>query len=295
MLTKAVPALGFPNASAHLQPLFDFARRRPLGAAAGVVVLLLGLAALLAEVIAPYNPFETSLLLMLRPPGLEHLLGTDPFGRDVLSRILYGSRTALLVGFSVALFGTVGGVVIGATSAYFGGKTDLLLQRTMDILLSFPLIILAIAVVAIVGTGVGNVILALAVPVVPRIARVVRSSALAVRETAYVEAARALGASHGRIIFTHMLPNLVAPILVMLTAYLGQAILLEASLSYLGLGVAEPTPAWGLMLRGAGMQFMERAPWLAVAPGVAISLTVIAFSILGDSLRDDFDPRLRMP
>lgn len=275
--------------------LAQFIRRRPIGAIAGVIIILMALGALLAEVIAPYDPLETSFLLMLRPPSTDHLLGTDAFGRDVWSRILYGSRTALLVGFSVAFLGTAGGVIVGAASAYFGGRTDLVLQRLMDILLSFPLIILAIAVVAVVGTGVSNVIVAITVPVIPHVARVVRSSALAIRQTAYVEAAQAMGASHARVIFRHMLPNLMAPSLIMLTAYLGQAILLEASLSFLGLGVAEPVPAWGLMLRGAGMQFLERAPWLAIAPGVAISLTVIAFNLLGDSLRDALDPRLRLP
>lgn len=266
-----------------------------MGAAAGAVILLMIIAALLADFIAPYDPLETSFLLMLRPPSFEHPMGTDAFGRDVWSRILYASRTALVVGFSVAILGTAGGVLVGATSAYFGGRTDLVLQRLMDVVLSFPLIILAIAVVTIVGTGVLNVIVAITIPVVPRVARVVRSSALAIRQMAYVEAAQAMGASHARVIARHMLPNLAAPTLIMLTAYLGQAILLEASLSYLGLGVAEPVPAWGLMLRGAGMQFLERAPWLAIMPGVAISLAVIAFNLLGDSLRDALDPRLRMP
>jgi peptide/nickel transport system permease protein len=285
-----------PAWSAGVSPagvVLRFARRQPLGAASGVVIVLMALAALLAEAIAPHDPLETSFLLMLRPPGADFLLGTDQFGRDIWSRILYGSRTALLVGFSVSGLGTIGGLIIGASSAYFGGKTDLLLQRLMDILLAFPLVILAIAVVAVVGTGVTNVIIAITIPVIPRVARVVRSSALALRETAYVEAARAIGAGHARIIGRHMVPNLMAPTLIMLTAYLGQAILLEASLSFLGMGVAEPTPAWGLMLRGAGMQFLERAPWLAIAPGVAISLAVIAFNLLGDSLRDALDPRLR--
>ncbi|MBI2888078.1 MAG: ABC transporter permease [Chloroflexi bacterium] len=274
--------------------LRSFVRRQQLGAASGAVILLMALVALLAPLVAPHDPLETSFLLMLRPPSPEFPLGTDAFGRDVLSRIIYGSRTALLVGFSTSFVGSSLGTVIGVASAHFGGKTDLLAQRVMDIFLSFPLIILAIAVVAVLGTGVLNVIVAITVPIVPRVARVVRSSALAVREMPYVEAARALGASHRRIILRHMLPNVMAPSLIMLTAYLGQAILLEASLSFLGLGVAEPVPAWGLMLRGAGTQFIERAPWLAIAPGLAISSTVIAFNLLGDSVRDALDPKLRV-
>jgi peptide/nickel transport system permease protein len=179
-------------------------------------------------------------------------------------------------------------------SAYFGGKTDLIVQRFMDLLLSFPLIILALVVVAILGTGTTNVILAITVPMVPRCALVVRSSALSLRQMPFVDAARALGFGHRRIIFRHMLPNVMAPYLIMLTAFLGQAILLEASLSFLGLGVAEPTAAWGLMLRGAAVEFAERAPWMAIFPGIAISLSVFAFNLLGDSLRDALDPKLRL-
>ncbi|HZU07373.1 MAG TPA: ABC transporter permease [Chloroflexota bacterium] len=272
----------------------QFARRRPLGALGGVIIVGLGLAALLAPLIAPYDPLETNFLAMLRPPSREFLFGTDAFGRDVLSRLIYGARTALLIGFTSSILGASLGALLGTVSAYFGGKVDLLLQRVMDIFLSFPLIVLALGVVAVLGTGVLNVILAIAVPIVPQVARVVRASALSVRAMPYVEAARAVGAGHWRIIARHMLPNVMAPYLIMLTAFLGQAILLEASLSFLGLGVAEPTPAWGLMLRGAGVQFAERAPWLAIAPGLAISITVFAFNLFGDALRDALDPRLRV-
>jgi len=271
-----------------------FVRTKPLGAAGAAIILVMGLTALLATVIAPYDPLETNYVAMLGAPSAENWLGTDAFGRDVLSRIIHGSRTALLVGFGSAFFGATLGVVIGVASAYFGGRVDLLVQRFMDVLLSFPLIILAIAVVAILGTGILNLILAIAIPMVPRCARVVRSSALAIREMPYVDAARAAGFGHARIIFRHMLPNVMAPYLIMLTAFLGQAILLEASLSFLGLGVAEPTPAWGLMLRGAAVEFAETAPWMAVFPGLAISLGVFAFNLFGDSLRDALDPRLRI-
>ena len=187
------------------------------------------------------------------------------------------------------------GAIIGVTSAYFGGTADLLIERLMDVFLSFPLIILALAVVAVLGNGVGNVVLAITVPMVPRCARVIRSSALAIRRTPYVDAARAAGFGHARIILRHMLPNVMAPYLIMATAFMGQAILLEASLSFLGLGVAEPTAAWGLMLKGAAVDFAETAPWLALFPGLAISLAVFAFNLFGDSLRDALDPKLRTP
>jgi peptide/nickel transport system permease protein len=231
---------------------------------------------------------------MFQAPGGQHWLGTDSFGRDVLSRILYGSRTALWVGFCSSLFGTTIGALIGVACAYFGGKTDLFTQRFMDILLSFPLIVLALVVVAVLGSEIWNVILAISIPMIPRAALVVRSSALALRQMAFIEAALTLGASHWRVIFWHMVPNVMAPYLIMLTAFLGQAILLEASLSFLGLGVAEPTAAWGLMLRGAAVEFAERAPWMALFPGLAISLAVFAFNTFGDSLRDALDPKLRL-
>jgi len=271
-----------------------FARQRSLGAAGAVVIFIMIFAALLADIIAPYDPLKTNYAAMFQPPNASHWFGTDAFGRDVLSRILYGSRTALWIGFSSSFFSATLGAILGVTSAYFGGRVDLTVQRLMDLLLSFPLIVLALVVVAILGTGMWNVTLAIAVPMIPRCALVVRSSALSLRRTPFVDAARALGFSHGRIIFRHMLPNVMAPYLIMLTAFLGQAILLEASLSFLGLGVAEPAAAWGLMLRGAAVEFAERAPWMAIFPGIAISLSVFAFNLFGDSLRDALDPKLRL-
>jgi peptide/nickel transport system permease protein len=246
-----------------------------------------------AGILAPYDPLDTDYAAMLGAPDARHWLGTDAFGRDVLSRLIYGSRTALMVGLGASLIGTVFGAVIGVSSAYFGGRVDLVVQRVMDVFFAFPVIILALAVVAILGTGAQNVILAIAVPMIPRCARVVRSSALAVREMPYVDAARAAGFGHRRIILRHMLPNVMAPILILTTAFLGEAILLEASLSFLGLGVQEPVAAWGLMLRGAAVQFAESAPWMAIFPGLAISLAVFGFNLFGDSLRDALDPRLR--
>ena len=271
-----------------------FARERPLGAIGALIIVIMAAAAFLADAIAPYDPLKTNYGAMFQAPSLSHWFGTDAFGRDVMSRIIYGSRTALLVGFSSSLFSATLGAMLGVASAYFGGRIDLITQRFMDILLSFPLIVLALAVVAILGSGIMNVILAITVPMIPRCALVVRSSALSLRRAPFVDAARALGFGHGRIILRHMFPNVMAPYLIMLTAFLGQAILLEASLSFLGLGVAEPVAAWGLMLRGAAVEFAERAPWMAIYPGLAISLSVFAFNLLGDSLRDALDPKLRV-
>jgi len=276
-----------------LAVVVEFCRKRPLGAIGAAVVVVNILVGIGANVIAPYDPLATDYGAMLARPSATHWLGTDAFGRDVLTRIIYGSRTAMLVGFACAFLGATIGAVIGVASAYFAGKVDLLVQRVMDIFLAFPLIILALAVVSILGTGIGNVIVAIAIPMIPRAALVTRSSALAIREMPYVDAARAAGFRHRRIIMRHMLPNVMAPYLIMLTAYLGQAILAEASLTFLGLGVSEPTPAWGLMLRGAAVQFAEAAPWMAIFPGLAISLAVFAFNLFGDSLRDALDPRLR--
>ena len=281
-----------------LQRWFDaslsFTRRHPLGAVGAGIICLMFVTALLAGVIAPFDPVVNDYGAMLQGPSAVHWFGTDSFGRDVLSRIIYGSRTALWVGFAASFMGATLGALVGVASAYFGGRVDLLAQRLMDLLLSFPLIMLALVVVAVTGAGTTNVIIAITIPMVPRCALVLRSSALALREMPFIEAARALGFGHFRIVLRHMLPNVMAPYLIMLTAFLGQAILLEASLSFLGLGVTEPQAAWGLMLRGAAVEFAERAPWMAICPGIAISLSVFAFNLLGDSLRDALDPKLRV-
>jgi len=217
----------------------------------------------------------------------------------VASRIIYGARTALAIGFIASFLGSTAGAVIGVVSAYFGGKIDLVIQGVMDVLLSFPIIVLAITVVAILGNNVVlgidvNLILAIALPMLPRVERVVRASALAIRELPYVDAARTAGFSHTRIIFRHIVPNVVAPYLIMLTAFVAQAILAEASLSFLGLGVTEPTPSWGLMLSGSAADFYQQAPWMIVFPGIAISMGVFAFNLFGDSLRDWLDPKIKL-
>jgi peptide/nickel transport system permease protein len=273
--------------------IIGFCRRQPLGTVGLVLVLVMAIAGLSAEWVAPYNPTSNDFAAMTEPPSWAHLLGTDQFGRDLFSRIVFGARTALIVGFSCAIVGGVAGLVLGVASAYFGGRLDLVLQRVMDVVMAFPLIIMALAVIAIFGSGVYNVIVAITIPLIPRCARVVRSSALAIREVPYIDAARACGFGHTRIILRHMVPNVLAPFLIMLTAFVGQAILAEASLSYLGLGVQEPTAAWGLMLQGGAEEYASTAPWIAVFPGLAIALTVFGFSLFGDALRDALDPRLR--
>src|SRR3954470_3291232 len=227
-----------------------FFSRQPVGSLGIGIVVLFGLAGIFADWLAAFNPTSNDFAAMTEPPSLAHWLGTDQLGRDLLSRILFGARTAFVVGLTSALVGGFSGLVIGVGSAYFGGQIDLWLQRILDVVMAFPLIIMALAVVSIFGTGIQNVIVAITIPLIPRCARVVRSSALAIREVPYVDAARALGFGHMRIILFHMVPNVMAPFLVIVTAFVGQAILAEASLSYLGLGVQEPVPAWGLMLQG---------------------------------------------
>jgi peptide/nickel transport system permease protein len=270
-----------------------FARHQPLGTFGLMLVLIMAVAGIGADWIAPYSPTANDFAAMTEAPSWAHWLGTDQFGRDQLSRIIFGARTALIVGFSCAFVSSFAGLVLGVGSAYFGGRIDLYLQRLLDILMAFPLIIMALAVVSIFGTGVHNVIMAITIPLIPRCARIIRSSALSIREVPYVDAARACGFSHSRIILRHMVPNVMAPFLILLTAFVGQAILAEASLSYLGLGVQEPVPAWGLMLQGGAEEYASTAPWIAIFPGLAIAVTVFGFSLYGDALRDVLDPKLR--
>jgi len=284
---------------ARRHPVLLFMTQQPLGAAGLVVIVLMGVCAAFAQWVSPYDPLTVDYGGMLAPPAAGHWLGTDSFGRDVLSRIIYGARTALAIGFIASFLGCTAGAVIGVASAYFGGKIDLFIQGVMDVLLSFPIIVLAITVVAVLGNFVVlgidvNLIIAISVPMLPRVERVVRASALAIRELPYIDAARAAGYSHTRIIFRHIVPNVTAPYLILLTAFVAQAILAEASLSFLGLGVTEPTPSWGLMLSGAAADFYQQAPWMIVYPGIAISLGVFAFNLFGDSLRDWLDPKIKL-
>jgi peptide/nickel transport system permease protein len=273
--------------------VLKFCRRELLGTFGLLLVLLIAITGIFAELLAPYSPTANDFGAMMEAPSAAHPLGTDQFGRDLLSRIIFGARTAMIVGLTSALLGGVAGLVLGVGSAYFGGMADLITQRVCDVVMAFPLIIMALAVVAIFGTGVQNVIIAITIPLIPRCARVVRASALSIRELPYVDAARALGYSHPRIILLHMVPNVMAPFLIMVTAFVGQAVLAEASLSYLGLGVQEPVPAWGLMLQGGTEEYATTAPWIAIFPGVAIVLAVLGISLFGDALRDTLDPKLR--
>ncbi|MEO3475336.1 ABC transporter permease [Roseomonas sp. CAU 1739] len=278
--------------------LMTFLRTQPMGAAGLVVIILMTVAAVMPQALSPYEPEAIDFASMLTPPSWEHPLGTDSFGRDIMTRLIYGARTALTIGFLSSFIGCTLGGLLGLTSAFFGGWVDLLLQRFVDMVLSFPIIVLALVVVAVLGkasvAGVDfNLVFAIAIPIIPRASRVVRSAALAVRAMPYIDAARAGGYSSMHIILRHMAPNVLAPYMILLTAYIAQAILLEASLSFLGLGVSEPKAAWGLMLAGDSASFYQEAPWMIIFPGVAISLAVFAFNLLGDSLRDWLDPKFR--
>ncbi len=295
MASVAAPAIAVP---ARRSATWSFVRSQPLGMLGLLVILAYVVMALGAKWIAPFDPEEIDFAAQLTKPGLEHWFGTDQFGRDVFSRLIYGSRTALAVGIGASLFGCTIGAVIGASSGYFGGKIDTIIQRVVDILLAFPIIVLAMVVIAVLGkrqwAGIDlNLITAIALPIIPKMARIARSSTLSIAAMPYIDAARAAGFSHKRIILRHILPNIVAPFLIMFTAFVAQAILLEASLSFLGLGVTEPTPAWGLMLSGASADFYRDAPWMIVFPGLAITLAVFAFNMFGDSLRDWLDPKMK--
>ena len=292
--------LAHATASATLAPrptvagvVTRFARTKPLGAAGAVIILGMLFLAVFAQALAPYDPYVGDYGAQFQRPGAEHWFGTDEFGRDVLSRIMYGARIALFVGFAASLIGCTIGAFLGVISAYWGGRVDLLLERLMDILLAFPQLILALAIASILGPAVQNVVIAISIPVIPRVARVVRATALSVKENVYVEAVQALGATGRRVVLQHIIPNIAAPYIIMLTAQLGAAILAEAALSYLGLGAAEPTPSWGLMLSGSAPSYAEKAPWIALFPGIAISLGVFGFNLFGDSLRDALDPKLK--
>ena len=303
-MTIADPTLPLASVNAAApsrQPskFVEFCRQQPLGAASFLIIFAMMFAGLFSSLVAPYDPLNIDFASLLAPPSADHWCGTDAYGRDICSRLIYGARTALVIGFTSSFVGSSLGAILGIASAYFGGRIDAWIQRFVDVLLAFPLIVLALVVVAAfrkfsVGGVDINLIVAIAIPILPRVARVVRAAALSVRVAPYIDAARAAGYSHTRIIFRHMAPNVVAPYLIMLTAFIAQAILAEASLSFLGLGVTEPTAAWGLMLSGNAADFYRQAPWMILFPGAAISLAVFAFNLFGDSLRDFLDPRFKV-
>ena len=265
-------------------------RRQRLAMVGGGILFLLLFVALCAPVLAPHDPMEQNLYARLQPPSLDHPLGTDDFGRDILSRIIYGSRISLRVGVASITAALLVGTLLGLWAGYWGGWVDTLIMRCMDLLLAFPSILLAIAIVAVVGPGIDNAIMAVSVVLNPQFARLVRSTVLTVRETAYIEAARALGAGPMRILFFGILPNCTAPIIVQTTLGLGTAILDAAGLSFLGLGAQPPMPEWGAMLAG-GRELLFEAPWVMTFPGLAIFIVVLAINLFGDGLRDALDPK----
>jgi peptide/nickel transport system permease protein len=273
--------------------VWTFVRRKPLGAAGGLVLAGMLALALLAGRVAPYGYDEADIFSRLKAPSEAHWLGTDNLGRDLLSRVMYGARVSMAVGFGGVVVGLLLGTAVGLVSGYFGGRLDLVLQRVVDAFMCFPLLLVALTIMALLGPGLGNVILTLGLVLGVRDSRVIRSAVLSVKAHLYLEAARALGAAHAAMIGRHVLPNILAPIIILGTVNLGAIILTEAALSFLGFGVPPPRPSWGGMLSGAGLVHMLRAPWLALWPGVALSLAVFGANMLGDALRDQLDPRLR--
>jgi ABC-type dipeptide/oligopeptide/nickel transport system permease subunit len=267
--------------------------RKPLGAASAALIITLVLTAIFADVLAPYDPLAAQPEIRLARPSWEHLFGTDDIGRDVLSRVIHGARISLWVGLLAVGIGTAAGMVIGLVCGYCEGRVDLVFQRVMDAIQAIPGLVLALAIVSVLRPNTTNAMLAIAMVIIPGNSRIVRGAVLSAKQNRYVEAAQAIGCRHPRIIMRHILPNVTAPILVIASIWLGNAILIEASLSFLGVGTQPPTPSWGLMLSSTGRAFMEQAPWLAIFPGLAISLAVLGFNLFGDTLRDAWDPRLR--
>ncbi len=265
-------------------------RKQRLGLIGGGILCMLLLMALLAPVLAPYDPLAQDLYQRLQPPSADHWLGTDDFGRDILSRIVFGSRISLRIGLIAISLALTGGTLFGLVAGYRGGMVDMLIMRLMDLMLAFPSILLAIAIVAVIGPGIENAILAVSIVLVPQFARLVRSSVLTVREATYVEAARALGATESRLLFYSILPNCTAPLIVQTTLGMGTAILDAAGLSFLGLGAQPPVPEWGAMLSG-GRELLLRAPWVMTFPGLAIFAVVLGLNLFGDGLRDALDPK----
>jgi peptide/nickel transport system permease protein len=273
--------------------LWRLVREKPLGAFGGLLVLVLMLCAIFAHWIAPYPYDETNVRQRLKPPGAQFYLGTDNLGRDVFSRIIYGARISVTVGFGAVTLSILLATILGVTSGYFGGKVDVFIQRVVDAAMAFPPLVLLLSIMAVLGPGLLNIILVLGIIPSANRSRIIRSATLSAKENQYVEAARAVGASHLRIILCYILPNVMAPIIIVATNALGAVILIEATLSFLGFGVPPPYPSWGEMLSGSGRSYMYKAPWMAIWPGVAISLAVFGFNMLGDALRDLLDPRLR--
>lgn len=266
--------------------------RNPVAAVSLAFIMVVICAAVFAPLISPYDPISGT-IDTFQAPSLAHPMGTDDLGRDVATRVIWGARTSLYVGLLAVGIGVMGGATIGLISGFVGGGVDLTIQRVVDAMLAFPGIVLAMALVSVLGISTTNALIAISIVIIPGTSRVVRSSVLVVKSNVYIEAAHSIGASGTRIMLRHVLPNVMAPILILISAYLGSAILIEAALSFLGLSTQPPDASWGLMLSGTGRRYMEIAPWLAIFPGLAISFTVLAFNMLGDVVRDVLDPRLR--
>ncbi len=277
----------------RMRSLKRMVREQPLGALGALVLLVMAILAIGAPFFAPFDPAQGDATALNSPPGAQYWLGTDAFGRDNLSRLIFGARISLLVGVGASLLGVVTGAALGIVATYRGGWLDVITQRLMDALLAFPMLLLALAMAAVLGPSLPNVIVALAMPIVPRAARIARSSVLVLKASTFVEAARATGCSDLRIMLRHILPNTFAPLLVIATAYLGLAIVQEAALDYLGAGIQEPDSSWGLMMSGSATSLALTAPWIVIFPGLAICLVVLATNLLGDAIRDLLDPKLR--
>jgi ABC-type dipeptide/oligopeptide/nickel transport system permease subunit len=282
-----------PVVISRTRALLTALRRKPLGAASAALLVLIVFTAIFAEGLAPYDPLATQPEIRLAAPSWEHPFGTDDIGRDVLSRVIHGSRISLWVGLLAVGIGTAAGMIIGLLCGYCEGRVDLIFQRVMDAIQAIPALVLALAIVSVLRPNTTNAMLAIAMVIIPGNSRIVRGAVMSAKQNRYVEAAQAIGCRHPRIILGHILPNVTAPILVIASIWLGNAILIEATLSFLGVGTQPPTPSWGLMLSSTGRAFMEQAPWLAIFPGLAISLAVLGFNLFGDTLRDAWDPKLR--
>jgi peptide/nickel transport system permease protein len=293
MSTTALPAATGPVNHGFMSNVWYNARRYPLGVAGAIIMIVFVLAAIFASWVAPLDPFSTNARASLAPPGGTYLMGADMMGRDVLSRLIHGARVSLAVAVGATLIGSGVGAAVGLACGYIGGWFDLLVQRVTEVFQALPLLVMALVITASLGPSLRNTIIAIAIPLIPTVSRVIRSNVLSLREMPYVEAAKATGMSEWRVAIIHVLPNTLAPLIVLATAQLGSTILTEASLSFLGLGVPEPYPSWGRMLSESAAEYVRTAPWLVIYPGLAISLVVFGSNLLGDALRDALDPRQR--
>ena len=284
------PSWRRPRLARHV---LGFARRKPLGAIGGAIVMGLLVMAIFADQIAPHSYAVSIAGARMKPPGGQFWMGTDNLSRDIWSRVVYGARISITVGFATVALATLMATAVGISSAYFGGAYDIVVQRVVDAWISFPALVVILSLMAALGPGLVNLVVALSILGAAGASRVIRGATLSVMASPFVEAARALGAGHVRIVTLYVLPNVLATILILATIGLGQVILAEAALSFLGFGIPQPYPSWGAMLSGSGRSFMYYAPWMALFPGAAISLAVFGFQMLGDALRDVLDPRLR--